>query len=110
MRTRVFAVIALALATATGIVAERLYSEAHSDAGDEAVSALCDRALAHEKARGSLPREQSEVQTTIFGLLPGPRVRYRATEEDCTIAYEQWPLGPRWGRTCRSADWQGFSS
>lgn len=110
MKPRVIALMALALATATGIVAERQYRDAHRQAGDDAVRALRDRALAHEAAHGTLPREHDEVDTTVFGLLPGPTVRYRATDGDCSVDYEQWPLGPRWGRTCRSADWQGFSS
>lgn len=110
MKTRVIALMALVLATATGIVAERLYSDAHRQAGDDAVRALRDRALAYEAAHGHLPREQDEVDTTILGQLHGPTVRYRAVQDDCTIDYEQWPLGPRWGTTCRSADWQGFSS
>ena len=109
MRRRVIAAAVLAL-IAIAVPATMAYEAAHSRAGDGAVIALRERALAYEDIHGALPEALDAVDTTILGLLPGPTVRYRSADDDCTIEYSAWPLGPRWGLTCRSDAWQGFSS
>jgi hypothetical protein len=79
------------------------YMFAHNALGEYLSAEIREEVLEARKVTGSFPLTYDST-SNILGFLPGPKITYRVSQEDCVIAFFPLPLGPRQELECVSGE------
>jgi hypothetical protein len=81
------------------------YSAGRDRAGMAATESILKVVAEKRQIEGEFPAHLEAFPTKVFGIFPGPEVRYIFQGSDCSVHFSHWPFGPKMVKNCGGGDW-----